>query len=308
MTHASAVLARSITWKSSKQSYLTARLLADRDLSDDCLRAYAYFRWADDTIDVALTDQEARTAFVERQKALIWKLYTGKRPGDLSPEEQMLADLIAHDRGPDRGLRSFIVNFMAVLEIDAGRRGRLVSRSELVAYTSCLATAVMDGLQYFIGNGHPYPHTPERTLAVVGAHITHMLRDLRADLADGLVNVPAETLQARGLNLEDVEDAAFRQWVREQVEAARAAFHRGQGYIDSLDLLRCKLAGVWYCARFARVLDVIERDGYRLRREYACRHAPSAWLEMAWLGVVVTLKHCLRPIRPVFSRLHARAG
>jgi phytoene/squalene synthetase len=190
-----------------------------------------------------------------------------------------------------------------VLEIDARRSGRLASQSELAAYTTCLATAVMDGLQYFIGNGHPYPRTLDRTLAVVGAHITHMLRDMRADLAAGLVNVPAETIRAQRLDLEQVEGEAFRLWVREQAGAARDALRRGRGYIDSLDLLRCKLAGVWYCARFARVLEVIERDGYRLRREYACRHALSAWLEMAGLGIVVTLKHFLRPIRPVFSRL-----
>jgi hypothetical protein len=69
--NATATLARSITWTSSKQSYLTARLLADHDLADDCLRAYAYFRWADDTIDVALQSSEERTAFITRQQALI---------------------------------------------------------------------------------------------------------------------------------------------------------------------------------------------------------------------------------------------
>ena len=100
MTQSTARLARSITWASSKQSYLTARLLADRDLVDDCLRAYAYFRWADDMIDISLSGEAARTAFIERQKTLIDALYRGERPEDLSPEEAMLADLIAHDRRP----------------------------------------------------------------------------------------------------------------------------------------------------------------------------------------------------------------
>ena len=114
----------------------------------------------------------------------------------------MLADLIAHDRGPDSGLRSFIHNFMAVIEFDAHRQGHLVSRAELAAYTTCLATAVMDGLQYFIGNGHPYPRTHDRNLAVTGAHITHMLRDMLEDLPAGLVNIPAEYLEAHGICLE----------------------------------------------------------------------------------------------------------
>ena len=148
-----AALAHSITWTGSKQSYLTARLLADRDLVDDCLRAYAYFRWADDVVDVSLHSSTERIAFIARQKMLIENLYGGRRPVDLYPEEEMLADLIAHDQGPDSGLRSFIHNFMAVIEFDANRNGRLVSCHELTVYTTWLATAVMDGIQYFIGNG-----------------------------------------------------------------------------------------------------------------------------------------------------------
>jgi len=275
--------------------------LADRDLADDCLRAYAYFRWADDTIDIALQSGDDRSAFIVRQQALILRLYRGERPTDLCPEEQMLADLIAHDRGPDSGLRSFIRNFMAVIAFDAGRNGHPVSRRELSAYTVCLGTAVMDGLLYFIGNGHPYPRTPDRTLAVVGAHLTHMLRDTLEDLPVGFVNIPAEDIESHGICLEDVESEPFRRWVRGQVEQARSCFREGKRYIDSLDVLRAKLAGGWYCARFERILDAIERDDYRLRREYHERQSLAAWTEMAHLGLQVTLKHFHRRFQMGFS-------
>jgi hypothetical protein len=66
----SAAFAHSITWRSSRQSYFTALLLADRALVDDCLRAYAYFRWADDAIDIALQSEKERTAFIARKKCL----------------------------------------------------------------------------------------------------------------------------------------------------------------------------------------------------------------------------------------------
>jgi phytoene/squalene synthetase len=297
MTNATATLARSITWASSKQSYITARLLADRDLVDDCLRAYAYFRWADDTIDISLQSCGERTAFIARQKSLIEKLYMHEHPLDLSPEEAMLADLIAHDRGPDSGLRSFIRNFLAVIEFDAHRTGRLVSRHELAIYTACLGTAVMDGLLYFIGNGHPYPRTPDRTLAVVGAHLTHMLRDTLEDLPVGFVNIPIEDIESHGICLEEVESEPFRLWVRGQVEQARSCFREGKSYIDSLDVLRAKLAGVWYCARFERILDAIERDGFVLRSEYPERHCLKAWLKMFGLGFVVTMHHLAGRVR-----------
>jgi phytoene/squalene synthetase len=299
----SAKLARSITWGSSKQSYLTARLLADRDLADDCLRAYAYFRWADDRIDICISGKDECAAFVERQKALIDRLYRGERPEQLLPEEAMLADLIAHDRTPDSGLRAFIRNFMSVIEFDAYRRGRIASQHELAAYTTCLATAVMDGIQYFIGNGLSYPRTQDRILAVTGAHITHMLRDMFEDRSLGLINIPAEELEAHGIDMKDLSSEQFRLWVREQVELARACFQAGKTYIDSLEILRCKLAGVWYCARFECVLNAIERDGYRLRAEYPERHGLKVWLEMACLGVLITWKHFARRIQCFFFHL-----
>jgi phytoene/squalene synthetase len=309
MTLSTARLARSITWASSKQSYLTARLLADRDLADDCLRAYAYFRWADDMIDLELSGQAERTAFCERQKTLIDELYRGERPEGLSPEEAMLADLIAHARAPGGGLGSFIRNFMDVIAFDAHRQGRLASQAELQAYTSCLAAAVMDGLQYFIGNDHPYPQTHDRALAATGAHITHMLRDLCEDLPAGLINIPAEYLETHGIDVKELKDnEALRPWVREQVALARDCFRQGKSYIDSLDVLRCKLAGVWYCARFEFVLDLIERDGFRLRAEYPERHGVRVWLEMARLGAAVTLEHLAGRMRAFTLHFPASAG
>ena len=294
-----AALAHSITRAGSKQSYLTARLLVDRDLVDDCLRGYAYFRWADDVIDISLHSSTERIAFITRQKCLIETLYRGERPAYLCAEEEMLADLISHDRGPDSGLHSFIHNFMAVIEFDANRNGRPVTRNELTAYSAWLATAVMDGIQYFIGNGHPYPKTPDRTLAVFGAHLVHMLRDTLEDLPAGFVNIPAEDIQSRGIRVEDVESEPFRLWVGEQAERARICLQAGRSYIDTLDVLRCKLAGAWYCARFEWYLNAFQRDGYRLRHAYPERQRLVAWVEMFGLGIAIALKH-------VTGRIHRR--
>lgn len=299
--NATAKLARKITWKSSKQSYFTAILLADRELADDCLRAYAYFRWADDQIDIFLRDPVERVEFIQSQRNLVERLYRDERPGDLSPEEAMLAELIAHSRGRGSGLRSFIDNFMSVLDFDARRAGQAVSRSELIAYTSCLATAVMDGIQYFVGNGHPYPRTRARYLAVTGAHLTHMLRDLREDLPAGIFNIPREVLDLQGMRTIDLESEPVRDWVREQVILARTCLRDGKAYIDSLEVLRCKLAGYWYSARFERVLDAIERDGYRLRAEYAECHGTAAWTGMLGLGMAVTGRHMVTRLQLFFT-------
>jgi hypothetical protein len=52
------------------------------------------------------------------------------------------------------------------------------------------------------------------------------------------------------------------------VRLARAYFAAGAGYLDRVPSLRCRLAGYAYIARFAGILDAIEREDYLLRPTY----------------------------------------
>jgi phytoene/squalene synthetase len=268
-------------------------MMVDKGMVDDCYRAYGYFRWADDIVDVASQSREERIAFIDRQVGLIDRLYQGERPDDLSPEEEILADLISQDREESSGLQSFIRNFMAIVEFDARRKGRWISQSELTWYADCLGKAVTDCIQHFIGNGHPYPNTENRYLGATAAHITHMLRDMVNDISDGFINIPREYLEAHGIHPGDVDSVPFRAWVRNRVELAWEYFREGKRYLSNLDVLRCKLAGYWYCIRFECVLDAIERDGYILRSAYNERRKVSTWLKMAWSGLSITFKHII---------------
>jgi phytoene/squalene synthetase len=294
MMQNSADLARAFTRAGSKQTYYTIRLMVDRDLVDDCYRAYGYFRWADDIIDIFPLSDEERVSFINRQRELIERLYRNDRTDDLTPEEEMVADLIGHDRGENSLLGSYIRNFLAIIEFDAHRRGRLVSQAELTWYSDCLGKATTDGILYFIGNGFPYPAGEARYLGATAAHIVHMLRDMLEDTVDGYINIPREYLEAHGIGPEDVDRAAFRAWVQGRVELAREYLRQGKRYLDDLDVLRCKIAGYWYCARYEGVLDTLERDGYLLRAEYKKQRKLSTWLKMAWLGLSVTLRHIVR--------------
>jgi phytoene/squalene synthetase len=291
MNDDTADLARSITFSSSKQSFFTACLLVDNDLVDDCLQAYAYFRWVDDVVDISSQSRQERINFIERQRDLINQLYASIRPVDLTPEENIIADLICHDRGENSGLRSFINNFIAIIEFDAHRKGRLITQEELTWYSECLGKAVTDAIQYFIRNGHPYPDSENRYKAATAAHITHMLRDMYPDISEGYINIPKEYLAENNLNLNGVNSPVFRAWVKERVKLARKYITEGKGYLDELNVLRCKIAGYWYCARFEVVLDTIERDGFNLRTQYDERNKFTTWLKMAWLGIYTTLKH-----------------
>ena len=298
MRDRTAELAQSITSTSSKQTYYTGRLMVDKDLVDDFNRAYAYFRWSDDMVDTSSLSPDERIAFIKRQRDLIDRFYNHDRPDNLTAEEEILADLISDDRWNNSGLQSFIRNMFAIIEFDTYRKDRIIIESELAWYTNSLAKSVTEGLQYFVGNGHPYPVTDKRYSAALGAHITHLLRDMIQDTEDGFINIPREYLDAHNISPHDMASPAYRSWVRTRVELAREYFHEGKHYLDGLGVLRTKIVGYWYCARFESVLDTIENDGYILRDVYEERNKISTWLKIAWLSVSVTLRHLARRIFP----------
>jgi phytoene/squalene synthetase len=291
MSVATASMAQTITFTGSKQTYYTARLMVDKELVNDFFRAYAYFRWADDIIDeTAQTDHE-RLEFIRRQRLLIEGLYKRQRLDVQAPEEDILAELISHDRGKNSGLQSFIRNMFAIIEFDAERKGKLITQEQLDWYSDRLGRSVTDGLLYFIGNGQQYPSDGNRYQAAIGAHIAHLLRDMVADINDGFINIPREYLDTHGITPEDISSEAFRAWVKERVDLARYYFEEGQKYLDRLNVLRCKIVGYWYSARFIGVLDAIERDNYVLRAEYKERYRLPSWIRIFWYAISTTVKH-----------------
>ncbi len=264
----SSSLAASITSAASKQTYYTIRFLVDHERVSDAYRAYGYFRWLDDRLDQSSMEKPDRLVFVERQGTLIDRCYRGERPRRLSDEEAMLAELIQGDREKNSGLHAYLRNMMAVMAFDAERRGRLISKAELAEYTRHLAVAVTEALHHFIGHGCKSPQGESRYLAVTAAHITHMLRDTLEDAEAGYFNIPREVIESHGIGPHDVWSNPYRKWVQSRVEQARAYFKVGRDYLAQVQNPRCRLAGYAYTARFARVLDAIEQDGYRLRSEY----------------------------------------
>jgi phytoene/squalene synthetase len=275
-------LAEDITRAASKQTYYTIRFLVDRGLVADAYRAYAYFRWVDDALDTEAGLSSERAAFLERQQSLLEACYRGQAPAEISPEEQMLVDLVGHDTEKNSGLQAYLRNMMAVMAFDVARRGRSISQEELTTYARTLATAVTEALHFFIGHDCPAPCDETRYLAVQGAHVIHMLRDLLEDAEIGYFNIPREYLEAKAISLQDVDQPAYRKWVYGRVQLARSYFRVGRGYLGRVKSLRCRFAGFAYIARFEWMADAFERDGYRLRPAYAARKSVWAGLWMAW--------------------------
>jgi phytoene/squalene synthetase len=273
-------LARSITRSGSRQTHFVIGCLADRDLRDDAFRAYAYFRWLDDQLDGDGLSPAGRLAFLERQRRLLASTQPAVSALQPTEEERLLVDLLRTDDGDHPGLRSYVRHMMAVMELDARRRGRTITRQELDSYTRDLSRAVMDGLSYFVGHRAVYPATPDRLLAATGAHIVHMLRDAPEDVRAGYYNVPREFLAAHRLSPQDLEAAAYEVWSLGRLRLARRCFARGRVYILSVGNLRARLAGLAYCGRFESTLRRLEN---RLRVSAVSDAAASAALGMRGL-------------------------
>lgn len=271
-------LPRTITKAASLHSFYTIRLLVDRRRVRDAYLAYAYFRWVDDTLDNGALAESERIAFIERQQRLVATCYRGEPVHHVCAEEQMLVDLVAHDPNPTSGLALYVQNLLRVMVFDAHRRGRVILEMELVEYSYRLAAAVTEALHYFIGHDAASPQDETRYLAVVGAHITHMLRDTYDDVEAGYFNISSEFLNQHGITPYDVTSEPYQAWVKSRVTLARDCFAAGRRYLSQVKCRRCRMAGYAYMARFEHVLDCIEADGYRLRPAYPeLKHRTLMW-------------------------------
>jgi phytoene/squalene synthetase len=284
-----------ITRAASKQTYYTIRFLVDRDRVVDAYRAYAYFRWLDDRIDSESGSLQEKLALIDRQVALLNACYRQETLENLTPEEQMLVDMVKNDQEQNSGLQHYITNMMKLLTFDVSRRNRIITQLELTEYTQMLSVAVTEALFYFIGHNTPPTYRKNRYMAVSGAHVVHMLRDLRDDLACGYINIPAEYFQAHNLLLNDLDESKLRAWTYERVELARRYFRVGRTTIARVKNRRSRLAGLAYLARFEWMLKAIEKDGYKLRSNYPERKSLRAGLWMAWRVITAMLNPSLLP-------------
>ena len=273
-------LPASITKSASKQTFYTIRYLVDPERRLDAYRAYAYFRWVDDQLDQTLSDKLERVAFAARQISIVDHCYGGDWHQTITTEERMIVDLIRNDPDETSGIHAYIRNMLAVMAFDANRRGSLITDDELNEYSLHLASAVTEALHYFIGHNNPSPLIPDRYLAVTAAHITHMLRDTREDVASGYFNVPRSLLETAGIDPGELSSDPYRTWVKSRVELARDYFRAGKSYLAQVKSFRCRLAGYAYIARFEVLLSAIERDGYLIRSAYPERKSLPGVMRM----------------------------
>jgi phytoene/squalene synthetase len=206
----SADLPARITKAGSKQTYYTFRLLTDRDRMQDAFCSYAYFRWLDDLLDCNMGSKQDKIAILQRQQQILNACYRGENPADVSPEEQMLVELVNRDSEEPSGLQIYLHNMMAVMSFDVERCGRAITNAELTEYTRLLSTAVTELLFFLISHEDPPEYADTRYHAVSGAHVVHMLRDMVEDISAGYFNVPGEYINGQQISFQEINNLAFR--------------------------------------------------------------------------------------------------
>jgi 15-cis-phytoene synthase len=215
----------------------------------DALSAvYALARRIDDIADGDEVPATQRAAELDRLREAIHKAGTGPPPGD-DPVLVAVGDAASRLPIPMGAFGELIDG--AQMDV-TGRRYQTFA--ELETYCRCVAGAV-GRLCLGVFGSRPDPAAPGYADALgIALQQANILRDLREDLLNGRVYVPAEDLDRFGVRLWIVDgrladpDGSLARLIRFSAERARCWFADGQRLIPLLD---------WRSAASARAMSGI---------------------------------------------------
>lgn len=227
---------------------------------DYVLLGFAYVKVIDNVVDVE-RDAEKALAYMVRQRRLMEACYAGAAPdGELPRPDHFGRQFFLQDARAGAPLRSCFEDVFAVMEFDVRRRGRVLSHDELDAH---LVATGEPGIRFLTTFMAPEVELPPPYLALASrAYLwADSLLDLEEDLADGLINVPAEAIERFELT-PAVEDAALPLWVAEQAGRTMGYFDQALAQTDELEhpalILFCKL---YLGRKRKKLLRLLEKRG-----------------------------------------------
>ena len=247
-------------------TFTVASLLLPPEKRRATYALYAFCRIADDLVD-QVTGPGERAALPNRLRRLRGSLDKAFRGGGSDPVFRELAWAIAHFRIPHAPLHELLDGVGADLTTQ-----RWESWPDLLRYCEGVAGCVGEMCAAVMGvrggsGALPVAIGHARALGVA-MQLTNILRDIGEDAGRNRCYLPLDELAGAGLTAKDVLDgSAIRQrerWdalMQSQVARARRYYAAAAPGIAMLepDAQRCANA----CAvGYARILDVIERNGY----------------------------------------------
>jgi len=243
-----------------------------------CLLGFSYVKCVDDIVDVDPVPDRA-LALLESQLDLMERVYsteisteTSKRTSngfsDKGSEEINAEDLphparfgyylFTHDRDQGGPLRQILSDIMETMSFDVRRKGRVLSEAELREHAVKVGATSIRFLGHFVDRGVelPAPFLRESSLAYLKAD---NLIDLEADLADGIINIPAEEIEREKIVLE-VSDAGMRRWVETEATRVASLFERAREETSRLTGRKMRfLARVYMWRKRRAFLRFLER-------------------------------------------------
>ncbi|APZ42452.1 presqualene diphosphate synthase HpnD [Acidihalobacter ferrooxydans] len=235
---------------------------------------YAFCREVDDVVDECSDTGIASTKLAWWREE-IDRLYAGVPQ---HPVTRALAPAVQTYALAQEHLRDIIDGMQMDLDYDA-----YPSFTELSLY--CYRVAGVVGLLAT----RIFGYTDEATLRYandlgLAFQLTNILRDVREDAARGRVYLPLDELKRFGVAPETLRTSATTDAVRElfafQASRARDYYRRAFDQLPDADR-HAQRSGLIMAEIYLRLLDEIERDGYRIL-EHRIRLTPLRKLWIAW--------------------------
>lgn len=255
------------TKENNKSIYLIARFIFDPAVREFFFLWYSYFRWVDDFSDSIRISTKERQSFLHRQKELVRRIY-GYEQNDARGEELFLSLLISFDRPRGSKLKEPILSLLSCINHDIKRTREFPSQKERNFYIELESASLLKTFLYFC-NPNANLNEIEVPELAIAAKWSHVLRDFISDIQNQTINIsPEEILRFKIDNYQDVNDPGLREWVTDKVIYLKSKFIQGKRRLRRHPCLRFKIAGVAFCSKYEYYLYRIQKDHFRLRKEY----------------------------------------
>ena len=252
-------LARERTRLGSRSFYFASHLL-DGPRRAGAYALYAFLREADDAADSPGTP-DARSASVRRVRGALERAYSGKPNSAL---EHALSSAVQTFGLPREPLEELVAVVGAEVE-----RVRVATWSELGRYCHGVASTVGLAMAPLLGA----PKGFEREAAALGhaMQLTNILRDVREDVLNDRVYLPAEALRAAGITELDLArgrvDDRWRALASQVATRANEAYDAAEPGIRAIAPWRSRTTVRLMRASYREILREIERRAFDVFRE-----------------------------------------
>src|SRR6516165_2129507 len=235
---------------------------------------YAFCREVDDVVD-EVTDPELARTKLAWWRAEVSAAFTG---APQHPVALALKPVVAQFRLPEEHFQTVIDGMAMDLE-----RSRYLDFTELERYCHCVAGVVGLMSAEIFGYSNPATREYARDLGIA-FQLTNIIRDVGEDARRGRIYLPQDELKSFGVTTADVLQRritpGFTALMAHQVARARVWHTKALAELPRRDR-RAQRPGLIMAAIYRRLLDEIERDGYRvLDQRIALTPLAKAWL--AW--------------------------